>query len=71
MLARNPDMVWDLRSYSFAELAGNAALFTGRVATEGVLATESGGDGTLVAVSDWSSRRLETGYSFGFTFSKG
>lgn len=44
-------------TYSFAELAGNAALFSGGVSAEGVLATESGGDGTLNrCVNDGSIR---------------
>lgn len=34
-------------THSFAELAGNAALFARGVSSEGVLATESGGDGAL------------------------
>lgn len=33
---------------SFAEFAGNAAFFAGRIATEGVLATEAGGDGPFL-----------------------
>lgn len=35
-------------TYGFAELAGDAAFFAGGVSSEGVLASESGGDGTLV-----------------------
>lgn len=38
---------WIGEIYSFAELAGDAALFAGGVPAEGVLATESGGDRSL------------------------
>lgn len=41
----------DRYSYSLAELAGNASLLTRGVSSEGVLASESGGDGALRRVS--------------------
>lgn len=47
------------KSYSFAELAGNAALFTRGVSSEGVFAAESGGDGALVHQSVHRSVRAE------------
>jgi hypothetical protein len=36
------------RADGFTQLAGNASLFTGRVAAQGVLATETRADGTLL-----------------------
>jgi hypothetical protein len=36
------------RANGLAELASNAALLTGGIATEGVFTTETGGDGTLL-----------------------
>ena len=39
--------VFASKTYGFAELAGNAALFSRGVSSEGVFATESGRDGTL------------------------
>jgi hypothetical protein len=38
-------------AYSFAELAGDAALFTGGISSEGVLATEARRDGALWWIS--------------------
>jgi hypothetical protein len=39
-------------TYSFAELAGNAAFFARGVSSECVFATESGRDGTLRSLLD-------------------
>lgn len=46
------------RADGLAQLAGDAALLTGGIATESVLATETGGDGALLeGVVDCVARR--------------
>jgi len=51
--------VWD--AYSFAELAGNAALFARRISSQGMLATEPGRDRTLHELARYQQPGLEVG----------
>jgi len=57
------------RAYGFAELAGDATFLTSGIATEGVLATETRGDGSFFeGVVDCISGegRGDVSYKFGF-----
>jgi hypothetical protein len=57
------------RTYGFAELAGNAALFTRGVSTEGVFTAEPRRDGTLLEGEEVSNQHQQHHHIAGGTCS--